>query len=287
MNITSVIYLISCIWITYVCVVFSGVINLFGGNPGLLEYKSSLHASHGFAALALAYVGKDHLPATILKPLNLEYFENAVQYMKHHENVDGKNGIGVFAICKGAQIAIMMATYLKDIRCVVSVNGSCAAGFGIFRYKDMVFDPNNVDFERLDPTKDNDLADLVDLPEVGKVENDPSFFPFHKQFHVSYMLVSGLSDTSMPSKYFVNEMERLLYQVRHPDFKVLKYPDGGHLIEPPYSPYISKYFQTGMGHNVYLTCGGKQVPHCRSQEDHWHKAMDFLKERLSGAASVP
>ena len=253
---------------------------MFGGYPGLLEYKSALHASHGFAALALAYVGADHLPKSIVDELDLEYFETAVQFMKNHKYVQGDNGIGVFAICKGAQIGIMMATYLEGIRCVVAINGSCMSGFGTFKYRDVLFDRDFVDYDMLDPKKDNNMADCAILPEVGEVEEHPMFFPFHNRRHVSYMIVSGLLDTCMPT-YFGREMERLLSDAHHPDFKILNYPEAGHLIEPPNFPFCETYFQAGNPGNIYLTNGGKLKPHCKSQNDSWPKILNFLNSRLS------
>jgi len=216
-----------------------GLINLFGGYPGLLEYKSALHASHGFASLALAYVGIEHLPKTILTQLDLEYFENAVQFMKNHKLVRADQGIGIFSICKGAQIGIMMATYLQDIRCVVCINGNCISNFGTLKYKHMLFNQDDFDLTLIDPEKHIDLVDCVNLPEIGKVEEHPMFFPFHKRRDVSYMIVSGLMDTSMPP-YFSNEMKRLLHEDCHPDFEILEYADAGHLIEPPNFPYCER-----------------------------------------------
>ena len=40
----------------------TGVIDLLGGVGGLVEFKASLLASNGFAALALAYFAYDDLP---------------------------------------------------------------------------------------------------------------------------------------------------------------------------------------------------------------------------------
>ena len=261
---------------------------MFGGNPGLVEYKSALHASHGFAAFALAYFGTGHLPRNFRSKLDLEYFEKAVQYLKNHKNVLGENGIGVYAICKGAQIAIMMATYLEDIRCIVSVNGVCAGGMGSFKYKDMSFDYDEFKEESLDrdTSKDVSLADSFDTAPVD-MEKYPSFFPFHKRHHVSYMLVAGLADTCMPTRILIGEMERLLHKEKHPDFEILKYTDTGHLIEPPNLPFMPVYYQPGKGFDLYLTSGGKLTPHCKSQIDHWPKALDFLKKRLLSNEPLP
>lgn len=65
---------------------FPGVIDIFGVGGGLLEYRASLLASHGFATLALAYYDFDDLP-TRLDSIHLDYFEEAVSYMLQHAQV--------------------------------------------------------------------------------------------------------------------------------------------------------------------------------------------------------
>nr|XP_033807439.1 HEAT repeat-containing protein 4 isoform X2 [Geotrypetes seraphini] len=62
---------------------FPGIIDISGTGGGLPEYKASLLASHGFAALALAYYGYEDLPKD-MKEFHLEYFEEAVNYMLKH-----------------------------------------------------------------------------------------------------------------------------------------------------------------------------------------------------------
>ena len=57
-------------------VTFTGVIDLLGGVVGLVEVKASLLASHGFATLALAYLGYDDQPFCP-SSINLDYFEEA------------------------------------------------------------------------------------------------------------------------------------------------------------------------------------------------------------------
>lgn len=65
---------------------FPGVLDLFGGAGGLLEFRASLLASHGFASLALAYFGYDDLPAHLDK-VDLDYFEEAADFLLRHPKV--------------------------------------------------------------------------------------------------------------------------------------------------------------------------------------------------------
>ena len=56
---------------------FPGVIDMFGGVGGIIEFRAALLASRGFAALALAYFDYEDLPKVKDDSLNLEleYFE--------------------------------------------------------------------------------------------------------------------------------------------------------------------------------------------------------------------
>ena len=59
---------------------------MFADIGGLIEYRASLLASHGFAALALAYCDYEDLPLHPEK-IELEYFEEAVNFLLRHPKV--------------------------------------------------------------------------------------------------------------------------------------------------------------------------------------------------------
>lgn len=65
---------------------FPGLLDLFGGIGGLVEYRASLLAVRGFAVLALAYFAYDDLPKQ-LEEVDLEYFEEAANLLLAHPKV--------------------------------------------------------------------------------------------------------------------------------------------------------------------------------------------------------
>lgn len=65
---------------------FPGIIDLFGVIGGLVEFRASLLASHGFAVLALAYFAYKDLPEK-LQEVDLEYFEEAANFLLSHPKV--------------------------------------------------------------------------------------------------------------------------------------------------------------------------------------------------------
>ena len=95
---------------------------MLGGAGGLWEFKASLLASHGFAALALAYVAYEDLPEFPPEYLDLEYFEEAANWLSNHPAVLA-HGIGIHSICYGSWIALLMASLNMDaINSVVAIS---------------------------------------------------------------------------------------------------------------------------------------------------------------------
>nr|CAB3225047.1 bile acid-CoA:amino acid N-acyltransferase-like [Phallusia mammillata] len=268
---------------------FPGVINLYGGYPGVLEMKSALHAANGIASLTLAYYGVEGLPKHVDDTQDVSYFEKGVEFMTQHPQVDSRNGIGVVSICKGSILALAMATCLKGIKCVVWVNNSVNAVCGDIKYKDRVFHDIGVEFD-LPQTSEpipigsdylNFLPPDFTLKKFGEeLQSKNSIVPFHEQQHVSYLFIAGLDDQACPTKLTVQLAELMLMKSKHPDYKVVKYEKTGHLIEPPFSPHAPSYFQPGKPFHVHVSCGGETTAHCKAQEDAWKVHLQFLKEKL-------
>lgn len=59
---------------------------MFGGIGGLVEFRASLLAAHGFAVLALAYFAYEDLPKQ-MQEVDLEYFEEAANLLLAHPKV--------------------------------------------------------------------------------------------------------------------------------------------------------------------------------------------------------
>lgn len=75
---------------------FPGVMDLYTFGGGLSEPRASLLANQGYVVLALAYYGYQDLPKKP-KMLDLEYFEEAVTYLRGHPEVSIKmNSVELF-----------------------------------------------------------------------------------------------------------------------------------------------------------------------------------------------
>ena len=117
----------------------TGVIDLFGATCGLVEFKASLLASHGFATLALAYLGYEDQPSSP-SSINLDYFKEAADWLIGHPKVL-PHGIGMHAICYGSWIALLMASYqIAPIKAIVAISPLVIAFLHPFQLKGRVSD---------------------------------------------------------------------------------------------------------------------------------------------------
>lgn len=71
---------------------FPGIVDLYTFGGRLSEPRASLLANKGFVVLALAYCAFQDLPKNP-KNLDLEYFEEAVTYLRRHPEVNCKSCI--------------------------------------------------------------------------------------------------------------------------------------------------------------------------------------------------
>lgn len=80
--------------------------------------------SKGYAFLALGYFGAKNTPK-ILDKIAIEDVYNAIQEATKHKNIDSKK-IAIIGGSRGADLALLLGSYYKDIRCVISIVGSNA-----------------------------------------------------------------------------------------------------------------------------------------------------------------
>ena len=259
----------------------TGVIDLLGGASGLVEFKASLLASHGFTALALAYMGFDDLPE-FPTVMDMDYFEEAANWLSHHPKVI-PHGIGVHAICLGSWIALLMASLkMKAVKTVVAISPSITAGSLPFKYKG-----------KISSGKAFDNQQKVAIPEGAILRYGHSVVTSHKtpvpvcpveDISCPVLMVYGTDDLLIPPEFSVRYTCNALRKIgREHLCSVLCYWNAGHLIEPPYTPHCYScymhHFGKWQGHQ-YLVWGGEMKCHARAQEDAWPKILTFLQKHL-------
>jgi len=269
----------------------TGVIEMLGGAGGLVEFKASLLASHGFAALALAYFAYDDLPDNH-SSLDMEYFEEAANWLSNHPKVL-PHGIGVHAICFGSWIALLMASLrMNAIKTVVAISPIVVAWCTPFYYKGNYSDVIPLENTKKIRTEDgrvwrHSFSTVTDCkPQVSKY---PAITPV-ENISCPVLLVFGTGDLNVNSD-FATELifDRLKTHGKEHLCSILCYPEAGHLIEPPYTPHCYASFSgitaewTG---DDYLVWGGEMNAHTKAQEDAWPKILSFLQRNLQHSSRL-
>ncbi|XP_072510952.1 acyl-coenzyme A amino acid N-acyltransferase 1-like [Notamacropus eugenii] len=252
---------------------FPGVIDLFGGIGGLVEFRASLLASHGFGVLALAYFAYEDLPNSLLE-IDLEYFEEAANMLMHHPKIH-KSGIGVISVCKGAEIGLAMAVHLKQVVATICINGANVFRETPCKYKDLVFKPIFYQVEYIQIHVSGAICSLHG--DLGAEVNQQSVLRVEEaQGHILFIV--GEKDECMNSKAYAEQAMEQLRRHGRSNGTLLSYPGAGHLIEPPYSPLCFASWNTFISRPILW--GGDIVCHAAAQEHSWTEIKKFLRHHL-------
>ncbi|XP_027787495.2 peroxisomal succinyl-coenzyme A thioesterase [Marmota flaviventris] len=256
---------------------FPGIIDIYGVGGGLLEYRASLLAGHGFATLAVAFYDFDDLPKDFSN-IHLDYFEEVVCYMLQHPQVKGP-GVGLLGFSLGADICLSMASFLKNISATVSINGSGSSGNSTIHYKQISIPRLGLDLKRIKVTFSG-ILDIVDIRNdiVEKFEN-PSIIPIEKA-QGPILFIAGQDDHNWRSDLNVQTASERLQAHGKEKPRIILYPGTGHYIEPPYFSVcpasVHKLF------NKVVIWGGELRAHSKAQVDAWKQILSFFSQHLGG-----
>lgn len=95
-----------------------GILVLGGSEGGVPARRAAWFASHGYAALALAYFRFDDLPRE-LSAIPLEYFGQAFAWMARRPEID-PNRLAVSGTSRGGELALQLASIYTGIKAVVA-----------------------------------------------------------------------------------------------------------------------------------------------------------------------
>ncbi|XP_041637005.1 bile acid-CoA:amino acid N-acyltransferase-like [Cheilinus undulatus] len=255
---------------------FPGLLDLWGGGGGLVEYRAALLASHGYACLALEYFSPSELKT---EELLLQYFETAIDIVKDHPQVI-PDRVGFFGLSLGTVLVIHIAAGSTEIkpRCCV-----CVSGHHLFpsetslnlnlkheqqRQLKKRFDENNYQISR-----------YMRLP----IHSDPSEKDAVQKIKCPILLVTGDDDQNCPAVEAAEDMAQMMQAGGNLHLlSTLTYPNTGHLIEPPYSPHFraTNFIVPIVKQKVIMLWGGQPKPHSDAQEDSWRKILAFLRYHL-------
>lgn len=258
--------------------IFLGIIDLFGTIGGLVEFKASLLASHGFVALALAYFAYDDLPK-VPTELELEYFFEACDWMLAHPDVMSY-GLGVMGVSKGSELALILATHRKEVTAVVGISPAHALIAFPLKYKG-----EPLAFLKFEP-------DLVKLSENGAMIFKESYPPDAtdgprraatiavEKIQGDILLICGTDDQNWRAQEMARKIRSRLHKYgKGSRCTIHTYPGTGHLIEPPYIPTCHLSYHKSFG--MCVEWGGEPRQQAFAQEDSWKHILNFFANNLS------
>lgn len=254
---------------------FPGIIDLFGFIGGLVEFRASLLASHGFAVLALAFFAYEDLPEK-LQEVDLDYFEEAANFLLSHPKIQ-QPGIGVISTSKGAEIALAMACYLKQVTATVCINGPTTTIDFPLRYRDLVVTPIQHAPERSQVHVSGALSTRHTTDHVQDKLYSQNILPVENA-QGKILFIVGESDECLDSKLHAQRAMDQLQRHGKSSGRMLAYPGAGHLIEPPYSPFCFMSWHSVMGQP--MCWGGDPMAHAAAQEHSWKEIQKFFRQHL-------
>nr|XP_045011386.1 peroxisomal succinyl-coenzyme A thioesterase isoform X3 [Jaculus jaculus] len=232
---------------------FPGIIDIYGVGGGLLEYRASLLAGHGFAVMAVAYYDFEDLP-----------------------KVKGPD-IGLLGLSLGADICLSMASFLKNISATVSINGSAFCANRPIHYKQTTIPALGYDLRRTKTTFSG-ILDILDVRNdiVGGCEN-PSMIPIEKA-KGPLLFIVGQDDHNWRSDLYAQVASERLQAHGKEKPQIISYPGTGHYIEPPYFPVCLASLHTLV--NKAVIWGGEVRAHSKAQIDAWKQILSFFGKHL-------
>ncbi|NWH67977.1 ACNT2 acyltransferase, partial [Geococcyx californianus] len=254
---------------------FPGVIDMYGDEGGLIEFRSSLLASHGFAALSLPYFDFEDLPK-VMKELKLEYFEEAARFLQRHAKVKGP-GVGVIGTGKGAELALSMITFLPEVVAAVCISGCSSNTVADLHYGEMTLPGLRFDMSKVSVSDAGVFDTFEALDDPRNPANSPCTIPIEKA-EGHFLLVVGEDDRIWKSSLYAELAIRRLQQHGKENFELLSYPGAGHRIDPPSTPFCQVAMDRVLG--VPVRGGGESKAHARAQEHSWGKIQEFLHLHL-------
>lgn len=263
---------------------FPGIVILGGSNGGLYEWLAQSFASHGFAALTLAYFNYRDLPSELVE-IPLEYIKNSVDWLKSQKNIlSGR--IGLVGGSKGGELALLLASIYNDYNAVVawvpsayvwqgvsmnmkplsswSLNGKDLPFItGVLRPDDIEnYQKGTVDSVRHFYSLGLEQADS-DVKENARIQVEKIKAPI--------LLVSGTGDKTWPSEEFSDAIMDRLKKSNYPyEYKHIRYENAGHQVFLP-------YWITGQNRAMK---GGTAKDEAHGSLVSWNETLAFLNRHL-------
>ncbi|XP_061165096.1 acyl-coenzyme A thioesterase 1-like [Saccostrea echinata] len=247
---------------------FPGVIDMFGSGGGLFDHRAALLASRGYYVFALPFFAYEDLPET-MPDVSLDYLIESVEWFAGLPQVR-HDGIGIIGLSKGGMYAMELCRHVPQIKAVVLVNG-------VTFYSDAPLKYSKGDIQNLEFQFDQMKATPEGIDISNCYHPTDEFFIKGWESEAAFLFIVGDDDGCLKYSTVEHFMELVPTEHKH-RFQVIRYPETGHLIEPPYSPHCRHSY-----HKVFqfeFLWGGETKAHSYAQEDSWGRILEFFSNQL-------
>lgn len=279
------------------------VLILNGSGGGINEPRAALYASHGYAALALAYFKAPGL-SDYISNTPLEYFQRGLQWLRRTVR-PAHDFVALSGQSRGGELVLLLgATFPQEVSAVVGYVPSAFVHSG-----QNACDPKS---GREGPTwllggkplthlwennRSASWAPYDDGPEPRRHDlamrtalQDPEALA-RARIHVEdiagpVMLLSGTDDGSWPSSIYAGIVRDKLAEVQHPhDVQWLDFERAGHAILFPYVPTTQLVYAHPVSGKV-STGGGNPADNAHADAASWQGVLRFLERAVQARANV-
>ena len=250
-----------------------GVLVVGGSEGGVPLPKAVWLASHGYAALVLAYFRSPGLPSE-LEGIPLEYFGQAINWMMHRPEI-AADRLAVVGTSRGGELALQLGSMYPELHAVVAYvpanvryPSCCRRDFG----PAWTWKGQPLAYAR--PTSPNSAP--TDMAATIAVEAT----------HGPILMISGDDDGVWPSRAMTDSaMHRLQHAHFSFRFEHLDYPHAGHRAG---NPWIIPTWSNGVRQPIsgnQENFGGNPEGNAMSSLDATPRVLAFLQQSLAAAPS--
>ncbi|KYG31780.1 alpha/beta fold hydrolase [Alkalihalobacillus trypoxylicola] len=269
---------------------YPNVLLLAGSDGGKLDPAASLLAAKGYNVLDLAYFNQDGVPKD-LENIPLEYFYNALQFLK--EQTNNRSKVIVIGYSKGAELALLLASEYDEFSAVIAGAPSAYITSGM---RNGIFAPipswTINDQAKSFLKMQHKFSNMLPVLKQMILKRPVSFFNVWEDslkkdnnrledarikvenIKAPVLLISGDKDGIWPSSTFSNEIKSKLDSIEHLQFK-----EGGHFVSFPYAlPHLPANVYEHLGGRTIMDCGGTKEANADAAIQSWNYIQNFIKK---------
>lgn len=279
-----------------------GVLVLGGSDGGRYDNAAALLASHGYAALSLAYFGVEDTPAH-LNHIELGSLGAALDWLVAQPGVDGGR-LAVTGLSRGGELALQLGVSYPQIGAVVAGAPSSVRQAGLtstftdFTQPAWVSDGEPLPFVPgkygprqflgfmatwvfRRPLRQRDMFRRLlhgDQEVVRKAAIEV------ERIAGRILLVSGAEDQLWPSGEYADlVVQRLREHDRETRVRHVSYPGAGHFVCFPYGlPSVPPFTRLSPVAGLTIDFGGTAAANAAAARRSWQEILDFLSEFRAG-----